>query len=406
VATGSRGESTTAPDGTLHAVNTTVKNTVMAAAARRSRSIAVPFHHAVATASVGWKTCGDAICVAPCAEDEAVTAARQYAFHKQTYAEATSLAAAVAFGWESWMAVRRVLALAVCLGLAACGGTTASVSPTPQAAMAMPSPGRTLTPTPIATPVAQTPKPKPEPKPTAELTVGSIATVVTDDLRVRSRPEVSDASEKLVPLLERGQQVFVVKGPVKGSGYRWYEVQPIRQGIDNAVPFGWIAAADKSGVPWIEFDGFDCPKSPTTFAAFVALEPLVWVACFGRESITFPARLGNPEATCGSEPGWTITPEWLGSTCSHPEFLVWDVETRNDYFNSVIAPDLDTSAFRPGFEPKDWTRVKLTGQFDHKAATDCKGISTEVGVEVEMDRDEIVTSCRATFVITGLERSD
>jgi len=253
-----------------------------------------------------------------------------------------------------------------------------------------------------------TPKPKPKPKPTVELTVDSIATVVTDDLRVRSRPEVSEASEKLVPLLRRGQQVFVVKGPVKGSGYRWYQVQPFGNTgtYAKATPFGWIAAADKTGDPWITAGGFDCPKSPTTFAAFVDLEPLGWVACYGRKSITFPARLADPEATCGAEPGWTITPEWLQSTCSHPEFLVWDVEGFDAYFNAVIPPGVNTSAFRPGTEPRDWIAVKLTGHYDDKAATDCEGLSTEAGVEVEMGRDEIVTRCRTTFVITGIERGD
>jgi hypothetical protein len=217
------------------------------------------------------------------------------------------------------------------------------------------------------------------------------------------RPEVSDASEKLAPLRQRGQDLFVVKGPVAGSGYRWYEVQPIGNGIDDAMPFGWVAAADKTGEPWIKGGGFDCPKSPTTFDALVALEPLAWVACFGRKSITFPAQLADPEATCGVDIGWTITPDWLASTCSHPEFIVFDL-TGGDSFYSVIDPSLDTRAFRPGPERKDWIAVKVTGHFDHKAAQKCKGISTEAGVSVPMGHDEIITGCRATFVITGIAR--
>ena len=48
--------------------------------------------------------------------------------------------------------------------------------------------------------------------------------------------------------------------------------------------------------------------------------------------------------------------------------------------------------------------MKLTGHYDHQAATDCKGISTEPGVKVAMGPDEIITRCRATFVITDIQR--
>jgi len=209
---------------------------------------------------------------------------------------------------------------------------------------------------------------------------------------------VSDASKKLDPLLKHGQHVFVVKGPVTGSGYQWYEVQSIRG------PFGWVAGADKTGEPWIQGGGLVCPATPKSFAAFIALEPLEWVACFGRKSLTIPARLAEPEATCGSDPGWTITPGWLSNTCSDPKYIVFDPRTYENSFNSVINPGLDTGAFRPGTEIKDWIPVNLTGHFDHKAAPTCKGIATDPSAAVPIGRDEIITGCRATFVITGIKR--
>src|SRR5690242_16336122 len=124
------------------------------------------------------------------------------------------------------MRPRRILLLIVCLELVGCGSNAQSPAPTGVAAIATASPALTLTPTPIATPLAATPVPQSSPNASPQLKLGSVATVVTDGLRVRSQPEVSDASEKLTPLLERGQHVFVVKGPVSGSGFRWYEVQP------------------------------------------------------------------------------------------------------------------------------------------------------------------------------------
>jgi hypothetical protein len=62
----------------------------------------------------------------------------------------------------------------------------------------------------------------------------SFVMVVTDDLRVRTKPEVSDASVRLEPLLWKGALLFVIDGPVEGSGYWWYLVQPMAE-VDLAV---------------------------------------------------------------------------------------------------------------------------------------------------------------------------
>jgi hypothetical protein len=288
--------------------------------------------------------------------------------------------------------------------LAACGSSGPSIAAAsrPQSTTQSDAPS-TIGPQSPSPPASTAPSASAVPTPAAGIKVGSIATVVSDDLRVRSRPEVNDASKKLVPLLQRGQHVFVVKGPVVGSGYRWYEVQPLGR-TETRGPFGWVAVADKTGEPWIKGGGFVCPATPKTFNAFLALEPLGWVACFGRKSMTFPARLADPEATCGVDIGWTITPEWLASTCPHPEFLVFDPTTNENYFESVIDPGLDTHAIRPGAETKDWIAVNVTGHFDHKAAPTCKGSSTQASVNVPIARDEIITGCRATFVVTGIKR--
>jgi hypothetical protein len=53
------------------------------------------------------------------------------------------------------------------------------------------------------------------------------AYVVTDDLRMRSKPEVSDASGKYEPLLWKGALAWVAEGPIRGSGYDWYRIVPL-----------------------------------------------------------------------------------------------------------------------------------------------------------------------------------
>ena len=78
-----------------------------------------------------------------------------------------------------------------------------------------------------------------------------MAITVSDRLRVRSLPEVSDTSIKYEPLLPLGTELLVVRGPVHGSGYRWYEVKPISLALNDRVEQGWVAMADKNGEPWI-----------------------------------------------------------------------------------------------------------------------------------------------------------
>lgn len=74
---------------------------------------------------------------------------------------------------------------------------------------------------------------------------------VTDDLRVRSRPEVSDASTKYEPTLFWGTRVAVEDGPVAGSGYWWCRVGLIDQTLQGGVDSGWVAVAAKEGDPWL-----------------------------------------------------------------------------------------------------------------------------------------------------------
>ena len=139
-------------------------------------------------------------------------------------------------------------AAAVCLVLAACGAAPATT----------PSPSQSSSPSPVAavqpSPSASAP-PTPSPEPSVSVPGDSVpfppdtyARVVTDDLRIRSKPGVSDDSAKLEPLLQKGVWVVVLDGPVQASGYDWYLVQPtIPRATAAQYPFGWVAAAGKDG---------------------------------------------------------------------------------------------------------------------------------------------------------------
>lgn len=207
----------------------------------------------------------------------------------------------------------------------------------------------------------------------------------------------------LKPLLDNGREVFVVAGPVTASGLDWYQVKPLDRAAEFAdLPFGWVAATGGDGQPWLAGEPFDCPTPPADYAAFVALRPLVGLSCFGRDDLTLAARLVKPEATCGVDMGWTIEPEWLGSTCPQPAFLIAD-ESRNETFNAVIDPALDITNLHPGVEPADWIDVEVTGHFDDPAAGTCKGVSTDA--PVPLAADDVILVCRVQFVITAIEPS-
>jgi hypothetical protein len=71
---------------------------------------------------------------------------------------------------------------------------------------------------------------------------------VSDRLRVRSLPEVSDASIRYEPLLPLGTEVTVLEGPVLGDGYAWYRVTVT---VRDRELTGWVAAAGRDGERWL-----------------------------------------------------------------------------------------------------------------------------------------------------------
>jgi hypothetical protein len=88
----------------------------------------------------------------------------------------------------------------------------------------------------------------------------SVAPTVTDDPlfqvtvdRLRLRAAASTGAE-IVRVLERGEVVRVVSGPVEGDGYQWYEVL----GLDSQV--GWVATGD-GAVVWLTPIPADPPVS-------------------------------------------------------------------------------------------------------------------------------------------------
>lgn len=140
------------------------------------------------------------------------------------------------------------LLVGLLLALTAAAGALLTTRPTELTDAPTPQPSR---------PIAALGSPDPSPPPSSDLTGGgtvfpdslaadSIVEVVSDNLRVRSKPAVAADSVKYEPLLRLGDRLFVVEGPVVADDYDWYRVVPIGTGSGRPaadLPTGWVSRA-------------------------------------------------------------------------------------------------------------------------------------------------------------------
>ena len=98
------------------------------------------------------------------------------------------------------------------------------------ASPAIPAPSSTplpsISPPPTASPTAPAATPAPSAGPSNPF-LHQVVVTVSDRLRVRSQPRVSDDSIMYEPVLPLGTELTVLDGPVSASGYTWYKVAPI-----------------------------------------------------------------------------------------------------------------------------------------------------------------------------------
>jgi hypothetical protein len=272
-----------------------------------------------------------------------------------------------------WMRGRPAATVALALVAAACGGTPSASSGTTSA------PGATAT--------DGTAAPGPTTVTSSTFEPDSVVVTIVDGVRVRSRPEISAESALLEPLLPRGTPLFVLEGPVEGSGYDWYRVAPITlaQGPD-----GWVAKGSRDGIPWLETGSVTCPAAPASVPALWALTPGQRLACFRRQSITVRGKLLHCRCEIDGPP---MDPSWFGVS-GRSWFLV--EPTRSAPFADVdngLLVVLDPAGTYP--DPVPMNRIlDVTGMFDHPAAAACTMIDGATA--------ERTPSCRFTFAITSI----
>jgi len=272
------------------------------------------------------------------------------------------------------------------------------VSPTPSQGPSLPA---------IVTPPPSTPAPAPVVTPTppasasaAPLTLGPdmVAVVATNDLVIRSEPGISKRSYVYKPYLGRREQLFVIDGPVRASGYDWYEVMPLSDRFEDT---GWVAAASKKGKPWIKplAAAPTCPPVPTTVTELDALSSGVQLACFSGVPITVRAQLEG----CGVDmPDAMYVPEMFnGFYDPNAEDLVpvmlGEPGTDPCEMDRQLQLTIDPATISAAQVPIG-DAAELTGIFDHPAARECEFVSLLVGSsEPEPER------CRPQFVVTHIE---
>jgi hypothetical protein len=174
------------------------------------------------------------------------------------------------------------------------------VAPPPQASIG-------ASPTPSA-PARATPTPLPLP-PRPSIGLGDLVTVISDGIRVRSKPRVAADSIRYEPLLAIGTDLSIVSGPVGASGYWWYKVH-LEDGLrlEGGIELGWVAAGDHDGDPWIALvdDGM---VGPDLEPAPDWIMPVPVVSAAGTEDYTVDGVVYTRYRL--SVDNWSDFPDWL-----------------------------------------------------------------------------------------------
>jgi hypothetical protein len=284
----------------------------------------------------------------------------------------------------------------------------------------------TATPEPSNTAVpSATPSPTP---PVQEISVGMMVTPVVDGVTLRESPGTGGTR---IGTLAQGSLNYVVDGPAEADGYTWYQLSgpglPPASGCITPVPtdplecptwFGWAAVGDPGDESaWFVPAGADrCPDPAEETEAFFRLPQILLVACYGDAELTFEAFFAGPPeggvgGFCAYPPAENAGPvdeavAWL--YCLNYN-QAWS-SSEGDAFQTVYPEQTDvglltlfvdpaTGVTLP--EPGTWLRV--TGAFDHPAATLCA--AAEESYHADPNPDRAVLLCRTHFVVTAVEET-
>ena len=291
---------------------------------------------------------------------------------------------------------RSRLAILISLAITVSGcaaATTPSASPSsippPTSSPTAAAPSLTPSAAPTAEPIEPSATPVEQPTAPVGDNRDAIAEVIVDGgVRVRSLPTVEDSSIKYEPLLRRGDEVFVIGGPVAGDGYDWYLVQSLVE--RERGPFGWVSFASRDGEPWIEeVAETSCPSLPADADRLGVMLDEVLIHCLGDKDISFEM---DASVSCFPNDPRMIDHDWLGVECG----MLWGDACGTCGLRIAAHPDAGID-----LPDRDSARWAIRGHFDDPAAAECvPGPDDDTGRIPQA----AVHACRTTFVLTRLER--
>ncbi|HSI99716.1 MAG TPA: SH3 domain-containing protein [Patescibacteria group bacterium] len=295
-----------------------------------------------------------------------------------------------------------IVAIALLLVLAACGDASTSPSTDPAASEgAAPSAAASADPS-----VAPSSDPGED-----GLRIGSWVETAVDGLRVRQEP--GTAADSLATLAV-GTTATIYDGPVEADGYPWYAlawpgVPSIGGCEENCWAFGWAAAANTDGTPWLTPASPECPGAVSTVAALAAMAPGERLACFGNDELVVQGYLSPQAEGRGCEPGYDHEPVWLGPC---PVGFLQATETPFESEGPEMPANVhvqlgacDFGGRSPEscpFVPHIGQWVQVTGHFDDEASSACT-IEPVAESAAFMTDAYAAYLCRERFVVTAIE---
>jgi len=215
------------------------------------------------------------------------------------------------------------------------------------------------------------------------------AVVVDGGVRVRSLPTVDSTSIKYEPLLARGDEVFVIDGPVQADGYDWYLVKSFPEGSPDGS-FGWVAAGGRDGEIWIEdWAPSECPALPRDAPQLGVILDELLVHCFGGSELSFEL---DSSISCRASELSPIEPVWMSVDCSS---LSGDA---CGWCGLPLAADPQYGTLPVG-ESALWA---FRGHFDDPVAATCRLVAPESSSDPSPEA--VIHRCRTMFVVTSLTR--
>jgi hypothetical protein len=224
-----------------------------------------------------------------------------------------------------------------------------------------------------------------------------IAETVVDGVRMRSQPTTDDESTMYEPLLSTGTRLFVVNGPIAGSGYAWYQVLPLGGTVRDVAASGWVAAASRDGRRWLQDAILQCPSELfENFASLANIGGAGGLSCYGSSQLSFLAAIRSCDCSVmgpAPSPYWLAGPDPTGYRLDAPPWL----EPAERVIQPAFHPDMQGV---PVLTSGDVYQV--TAHYDDPAAATCVPddgfLDGPLGDPVAQ-----IGRCRMTLVVTRLD---